>query len=95
MPDIYTVADVYFDSREAVWHSSSCLLQAKQLGLIQANIGIEIGDVITNNAFSAVPLRHSPRTLFKSVGLAVQDLVFARYVISQEKRLCTDIPNNN
>ncbi len=80
--EIYAVAELYVDSRDAVWSSSTCLLQAKQQGLLpQDNTGIEIGELLTSD--TPPTILKPQRTLFKSVGLAVQDLVFARAVVAQ------------
>ena len=80
--DIYAAAELYVDSREAVWDSSTCLRQAKQQGWVsQETTGTEIGELLTAYLYPA-PLTQQ-RTLFKSVGLAVQDLVFARAVVAQ------------
>lgn len=89
-PDIYAATELYVDSRESVWHSSSCLQQAKQQGFLsQDNPGTEIGELLTSEIR---PTALKPRrTLFKSVGLAVQDLVFARSVVAWNK---TSMNNN-
>jgi len=80
--DIYAAVALYVDAREAVWHASTCLLEAKQQGLIpQEYWGTEIGERLTSHV-QPTSLRPQ-RTLFKSVGLAVQDLVFARAVVAQ------------
>jgi len=80
-PDIYTAVNLYLDSREAVWNASSCLLKAKQQGLLlQDASGTEIGTLLTSGDRPDLPV--SQRTLFKSVGLAVQDLVFARAIVA-------------
>ena len=84
-PNIYSIVELYVDSKEAVWDSSSCLIQAKQKGLIALdNLGTEIGELLTFS--SRNEFKTPKRTLFKSVGLAVQDLVFAREIINQIHR---------
>ncbi|WP_017348123.1 ornithine cyclodeaminase family protein [Pantoea sp. A4] len=81
-PDIYSATKLYVDSREAVWNASSCLIQAKEQGFITpTDMGIEIGELLTSDLKPFVV--KLPRTLFKSVGLAVQDLVFSRAIVSQ------------
>jgi ornithine cyclodeaminase len=81
-PEVYTAVALYVDSREAAWHASSCLIQARQQGFLpQENSGAEIGEWLTSTPHSAPS--HHQRTLFKSVGLAAQDLVFARAVVAR------------
>ncbi|MEM6160960.1 ornithine cyclodeaminase family protein [Erwinia sp. P6884] len=82
--DIYAGVELFVDSRDAVWNSSSCLLQATQQGFLpKDNMGTEIGELLTSDI---LPITLNPqRSLFKSVGLAVQDLVFARAVVAQTK----------
>ncbi|MEN4910208.1 ornithine cyclodeaminase family protein [Erwinia amylovora] len=80
-PEVYSAVELYVDSREAVWSASTCMLQAREQGFLpQHNVGIEPAEWLKTD-------RHSPprseRTLFKSVGLAVQDLVFAREIVNQ------------
>jgi ornithine cyclodeaminase len=83
-PEVYADLELYVDSREAAWGASTCLQQAKQRGFLsQDNMGTELGELITSNRLLAAP--KSQRTLFKSVGLAVQDLVFARAIVAQTK----------
>ncbi|MGM3160255.1 ornithine cyclodeaminase family protein [Dickeya undicola] len=83
-PEIYAAAELYVDSRDAVWTSSTCLLQAKEQGFLpEVNMGIEIGELLTSDIHPTA--LKSQRTLFKSVGLAVQDLVFARAIVAQTK----------
>ncbi|WP_038903919.1 ornithine cyclodeaminase family protein [Dickeya zeae] len=82
--NIYAEVELYVDCKDAVWNSSTCLQQAKQQGFIsQDNMGTEIGELLT----SEIPptARKLQKTLFKSVGLAVQDLVFARAVVAHTK----------
>ncbi|MDW6094691.1 ornithine cyclodeaminase family protein [Vibrio rhizosphaerae] len=80
-PAIYGAVEHYVDSRESCWNASQCLQQAKEKGYISANhVSQEIGEL------GAHRLEKRPeRTLFKSVGLAVQDLVFAREVLYQNQ----------
>lgn len=81
-PEVYAVVELYVDSREAVWNSSTCMQLAKQQGFLpQDNMGTEIGELLTSDKRQTI--LKPQRTLFKSVGLAAQDLVFARAVIAQ------------
>ncbi|MEI7254068.1 ornithine cyclodeaminase family protein [Dickeya dadantii] len=80
--EIYADVELYLDSREAVSAASQCLIEARQQRIIDSGvIGTEIGEL--GDDFR----RHDGmgRTLFKSVGLAVQDLVFAREVVQRHK----------
>jgi ornithine cyclodeaminase len=82
-PNIYSATELYVDSREAVWNSSTCLIQAKNQELLNPNdMGTEIGEILISDKKNSEIIR-AKRTLFKSVGLAVQDLVFAREIINQ------------
>lgn len=81
-PEVYAEVELYVDSKDAVWNASTCLLQARQQGFLSPdNMGTEIGKLLTSGE-SSITL-NPRRTLFKSVGLAVQDLVFARAVLNQ------------
>lgn len=64
---------VFVDSRESAWAEAGDLLIARDEGLIgEEQVIAELGEVLTG----VHPGRRDPeeRTLFKSVGLAVQDL---------------------
>ena len=75
--DVYSAVELYVDSREAVWHASDCLNQAREQGLIAADRrGKEIGEQDLSTAMV------TGSTLFKSVGVAAQDLVFARALVA-------------
>lgn len=83
-PEIYSDIELYVDSRESSWNASQCLISAKEKGFIPHGYIIrEIGEIehIPDSSKSQIP----KQTLFKSVGLAVQDLVFAREVIQQHQ----------
>lgn len=81
-PEVYAAVELYVDSRSAVWDASSCLQQARQQGFLPAaESGNELGELLT---LSKTLTLNAPRTLFKSVGLAAQDLVFARAVVSRQ-----------
>ncbi|WKV52725.1 ornithine cyclodeaminase family protein [Dickeya fangzhongdai] len=76
--EIYATVDLYLDSREAVSAASQCLMEARQRRIIDRDvIGTEIGELEDALRWH----NGMKRTLFKSVGLAVQDLVFAREVV--------------
>nr|WP_232095938.1 ornithine cyclodeaminase family protein [Serratia rubidaea] len=84
-PEIYAAVELFVDDREAVWHSSTCLNAAKAGGLLpQENTGVEIGELLIRQERST--MHNSQRTLFKSVGIAAQDLVFARALIRLQQR---------
>ncbi|UTH75621.1 ornithine cyclodeaminase family protein [Chromobacterium sp. IIBBL 290-4] len=83
-PEIYAAVRLYVDSREAAWNASSCMQQARQQGFLpDGDAGTEIGELIANSESSTGG--GAPKTLFKSVGLAAQDLVFARAVVALSK----------
>ncbi|SHO58666.1 ornithine cyclodeaminase family protein [Vibrio quintilis] len=76
--DVYRDCDYFLDSRLASAAASQCLQQAKEQGYISPDDqGREIGEL---SPVHPVELT-SQRTLFKSIGLAVQDLVFAREIL--------------
>lgn len=93
-PDIYATTQLYVDSKEAVWNSSTCLIQAKLNGFLDPNnMGTEIGELLVSVKKPEIIKKR--RTLFKSVGLAVQDLVFAREIINRINNLKTSsLPSN-
>jgi len=81
-PNIYGSVDCYVDSREASWGASQCLIKARELGIIASKDKLkELGEATIENSQNS----HN-RTLFKSVGLAVLDLVFAREVVYQHQK---------
>lgn len=76
--DMYTGSRLFTDSNPAVFAASECVIKAVNNGLLpDEEAATEIGTLCLENASA---LRQGV-TLFKSVGLAVQDLVFAREVI--------------
>lgn len=78
--DIYSEVDLYVDSMKAVMSSSSSFIEYKEKNLIDSNYSMtEIGELLISKI---KPNRRYPKTMFKSIGLAVQDLVFAKYVAS-------------
>jgi ornithine cyclodeaminase len=80
-PQVIKSSSLYVDSRKAVLKESGDLIKPINEGVISVDsIGAEIGDLVNK----AVPGRRSEHelTLFKSVGLAVQDLYVADAVYS-------------
>ena len=79
-------ARVYADRREALLHEAGDFLIPKSEGLIDDDhlIG-ELGEVLAGK----VPARTSPEqvTLFKSLGLSIEDLATACYVYQKAKEL--------
>ncbi|MCR1568284.1 MAG: hypothetical protein E7C36_13455 [Mixta calida] len=81
-PEVYAAVGLYVDSRQAVWDASSCLQQARALGFLpQAESGVEPGE---RPDVAEEQINAASRTLFKSVGLAAQDLVFARAIVARQ-----------
>lgn len=81
-PDVYAQVDWFVDSRDAVTDAARCLRKARELGLLAADcVGTEIGELLMPNARERMP--QAKRTLFRSVGVAAQDLVFARAVVAR------------
>lgn len=77
---------VFVDSREAVLAESGDLIQPIEMGLIgQDHIQAELGEV----AAGQHPGRNAPDqvTLFKSVGVAVQDAISAGWAVREAERL--------
>lgn len=79
-PNIYPTLDLYVDSREAVLGASSSLVEARKKKIIDSRFSMtEIGELLLSD--SSIRTKNS-RTMFKSIGLAAQDLVFARFIAS-------------
>ncbi len=81
-PETVARAYVVVDSREAAWAEAGDLIQALEAGHIaRAHVAAELGEVILGRA----PARSSAEqvTLFKSVGLAVQDALAARVALAR------------
>jgi ornithine cyclodeaminase/alanine dehydrogenase-like protein (mu-crystallin family) len=79
-------ARVVVDQREAALQEAGDLLMPLRAGLISPDhLGAELGQVLTGRA----PARQSDAqvTLFKSVGLAVQDLFAAQRALENARRL--------
>ncbi len=77
-------ARVFLDSRETAFHESGDLLRAIAEGaLTAADVGPEIGDVITG----AAPGRTSPEeiTLYDSVGIAMQDIAIGGLLLARAR----------
>lgn len=78
---LFKRADLYTDCNESVLASSQAIIDAVECGYLSApNIGTEIGDMI------GVDWTRSDNhiTIFKSVGLAVQDIVVAKSLLAQQ-----------
>jgi len=83
-PEIYAAADVVaVDSREAALEEAGDLLAALEAGLLQADAFVEIGTVDAGWAAQRDP---SAITVFKSVGLAIQDVAAAELVMANLAR---------
>jgi len=79
-PEIYAAAElVAVDSREAALEEAGDLLAALEAGLLQADAFVEIGTVDAGWAAQRDP---SAITVFKSVGLAIQDVAAAELVMA-------------
>ncbi len=75
-------ARVVVDSREAAWAEAGDLIQAKREGLFgESDVYAEIGEI----AAGLKPGREDDAqvTFFKAVGIAVQDVSVARYVLER------------
>ncbi len=78
-PALLARAVLIADRRESLIHESGDYLRAAQAGTINPDhIHGELGEVLTGR----VPGRTSPEqiTVFKSLGLAIEDVVVARYL---------------
>jgi ornithine cyclodeaminase/alanine dehydrogenase-like protein (mu-crystallin family) len=79
-PEIFAAAAlVAVDSREAALEEAGDLLAALDAGLLAADGFVEIGTIESGWAATRDP---SAITVFKSVGLAIQDLVAAELVVA-------------
>jgi ornithine cyclodeaminase/alanine dehydrogenase-like protein (mu-crystallin family) len=84
-PEIFAAAAlVAVDSREAVLEEAGDLLAALDAGLLAADGFVEIGEIDPGWAVTRDP---SAITVFKSVGLAIQDLAAAELVVANAERL--------
>lgn len=85
-PETVARAAVFVDSRAAAWEEAGDLIQPRDAGLISpAHILAELGELVSG----AHPGRTHPEqiTLFKSVGVAVQDAAAAREAVAHARRL--------
>ena len=85
-PETVRRALVVVDSRHAAWEEAGDLIQPMQAGLIdREHIHAELGELVLGRR----PGRADDQqmTLFKSVGLAVQDAVAARVALENAARL--------
>ena len=83
-PEIYAAAElVAVDSREAALEEAGDLLAALEAGLLQPDAFVEIGTVDAGWAEKRDP---SAITVFKSVGLAIQDVAAAELVMANLAR---------
>ncbi len=78
--DVYQDSLLFTDCNQSVLAASECVIKAVNQGVLNPQgVGTEIGAVPTDRRWR----EEGGVTLFKSVGLAVQDLVFSREVIRQ------------
>ncbi|MBJ7223538.1 MULTISPECIES: ornithine cyclodeaminase family protein [unclassified Brenneria] len=83
--DMYEHSALFTDCNRSVLASSECVIKAVQKGLLTAqDVGTEIGTVHANRAL----IDERGVSIFKSVGLAVQDLVFSREAIRRWLSTC-------
>jgi ornithine cyclodeaminase len=86
-PQTFADAAVFADSRESVLHEAGEYRAALSAGLIagEDHIRAELGEVLAG----AAPGRDEPHalTLFRSLGLAVEDLAAARCAVREARRL--------
>ncbi|WBM06130.1 ornithine cyclodeaminase family protein [Pseudomonas aeruginosa] len=76
--DMYQDSTLFTDCNRSVLAASECVIKAVRKGLLSGQkIGTEIGTL----SVDAILARERGVTIFKSVGLAVQDLVFSREVV--------------
>lgn len=81
-------ARVFVDSREAAWNEAGDLIQPLQAGLItKSHIIAELGELADQATRGEPVARGEGLTLFKSVGVAVQDCVAAAIALRNAKRL--------
>lgn len=78
--DMYQDSTLFTDCNRSVLAAPDCVVKATHKGLLSTQgVGIEIGTLCPDDART-----HTPGiSIFKSVGLAVQDLVFSREVVRQ------------
>ena len=85
-PETVCRALVVVDSRHAAWEEAGDLIQPRDAGLInEQHIHAELGELVLG---SRPGRSHDDEiTFFKSVGLAVQDAVAARFALDNAMRL--------
>jgi ornithine cyclodeaminase len=78
--DVYQGCALFTDCNRSVFAASECVIKAVTKGLLPGDgAGTEIGTFCAGEVLAREP----GVTIFKSVGLAVQDLVFSREVVRQ------------
>lgn len=78
--DVYQDITLFTDCNRSVLAASDCVIKAVQKGLLpQSGCATEIGTLGKDETLQ----KNRGITVFKSVGLAVQDLVFSREIIRQ------------
>lgn len=81
-------ARVFVDSREAAWDEAGDLIGPLQAGLItKDHVVAELGELVALAARGESASRGGGVTLFKSVGVAVQDAVAAAVALRNAKQL--------
>ena len=81
-------ARVFVDSREAAWDEAGDLIQPLEAGLItKDHVLAELGELIEQASRGELVSGESGVTLFKSVGVAVQDSVAAAVALQNAKLL--------
>lgn len=83
-PELVASCRVVVDQREAVLAEAGEIIAAIRAGLISPTDLAELGGLVTQG--SGARTRDSDVTLFKSVGLAVQDLCAARVALMRAER---------
>lgn len=85
-PETVRRALVVVDGRHAAWEEAGDLIQPMQAGLIgREHIHAELGELVLDRKTGRIDDRQV--TFFKSVGLAVQDAVAARFALENAARL--------
>ena len=70
--ELLASATVVVDRRAAVLHEAGEIMHAVRAGVLAADDLVEIADLVAGSA------PHTPRTVFKTVGIAVQDWALMR-----------------
>lgn len=84
-PDVIKKASIFVGSREGVLAEAGEILAAEQLGLIDRNDLVELGDVILQKTAGRVA--SDQITFFKSVGVAVQDAAAAHLALKNARKM--------